>query len=193
MKCLIILAHPNPKSFNNAIVDIISESLLKNKHEVQTRDLYALNFDPVLTVQELASLNKGEIPPDIKKEQEYVEWADILIVVYPVWWANTPAILRGYADRILSLGFAYKVGENGVEGLLTDKKALLFSTMGAPKVAYEKTGIFDSMAIVIDQEIFKYCGMKVIDHKYFGSVTTASDEERKQMLNEIKETVGGIS
>lgn len=190
MKHLIIYAHPNPKSFNNAILEVLSKTLKEKGHEVTVRDLYAMDFNPVLGVSDFELLNKNMVADDIKVEQAHVGWADVIIFIYPVWWNSMPAIARGYVDRVFSLGFAYSKDN---KGLLPDKKVLAISTLGAPLDVYEKTGLVSSMQKTIDGSLADFCGMEFVEHKYFGSVPNVSDEDRKNMLEEVKQIAERIS
>jgi NAD(P)H dehydrogenase (quinone) len=181
-----VYAHPNPKSFNHAILETISEELRKKKREFTVRDLYKIGFDPVLSARDLSAIENGVIPKDIKREQNYITKADTLIFIFPIWWSAMPAMLKGYIDRVFSLKFAYDITETEVVGLLKGKKVFLVSTTGASKEDYEKMGAFKMMNMAMDMAIFQFSGMKVIGHKYFSSVPYVSQQERKKMLKELK-------
>lgn len=186
MKHLIIYSHPNPASFNHAIYETLVRVLKEKGQSVRTRDLYALHFDPVLRGDELAALQEnGSVSRDVAMEQEHVRWADQFTLIYPVWWSRMPAITCGYLDRVFCKGFAYDYGPEGLKQLLPGKKIYLFSTMGAPLEAVHASGALPAMNKLVDQETFQFCGIEVVGHKYFGAVPTASDEERKKMLEEI--------
>lgn len=186
MKYLIIIAHPNPKSFNNAIKEEVTKYLDAQKHEYVIRDLYELQFDPVLKASDFEKMQSGNTPNDIKKEQDYILWADSLIFIHPIWWQGTPAILKGYIDRVLSYGFAYKYGPNGPEGLLSNKKAYVISTAGNPDNVMEQLGLYKAMNTTIDTLTLEFCGIKVLKHHYFAAVPSVSDAIRKQYLEEVK-------
>jgi len=185
MRHLIVYAHPNPASFNFSIRETMVGVLKQKGQAVRVRDLYALHYDPVLQGDELEGLQQGRTSRDTAIEQEHVRWADVLTFIYPVWWAGMPAIARGYIDRVFSKGFAYDYGAEGLKGLLSGKKVQIINTMGAPLAAYETSGIFKSMEQLTDQETFRFCGMEVIGHQYFGSVPTVTQEERIKMLEEV--------
>ncbi len=189
MKYLIIYAHPNPASFNHAILGTISEELKNNNKDFTVRDLYNIHFNPILKTEDLLALQNGAVPQDIKTEQDYIRSADTLIFVFPIWWSSMPAILKGYIDRVFSLKFAYDITPDGVVGLLNGKKAFLVSTTGASKEEYEKMGAFQMMTLSMDGAIFQFSGMEVIGHKYFSSVPSVSNDDRKQMLEELKKLV----
>lgn len=186
MKYLIIYAHPNPASFNHAILETISTELKKNKKAFKVRDLYKLKFNPILKAQELT----GSLPQEIKKEQNYIRSADTLIFIFPIWWSSMPAMLKGYIDRVFSFQFAYDIMPDGTAvGLLQGKKVFLISTTGASKEEYEKMGAFKMMTMSMDGAIFQFAGMEVIGHKYLSSVPSVSAKERKNMLKEVRELV----
>ncbi len=186
MKYLIIYTHPNPKSFNHAILETMSEEFKKQKKEFRVRDLYKMAFNPALSIKDLSVMQNGAVPDDIKKEQNYIRRADILVFLYPIWWSAMPAMLKGYIDRVFSLKFAYDITEDGVVGLLKGKKAFIVSTTGASKEDYEKMGAFKMMKMSMDMAIFEFSGMEVIGHKYFSSVPYVSQQDRKKMLKELK-------
>ena len=185
MKHLIVYAHPNPASFNHAIKEMLVRVLKEKGQEVRTRDLYALGFDPVLKAGDFEELLAGKVPADIAAEQEHIRWAEQLTFLYPVWWGRMPSITMGYLDRVFSKGFAYDYGPTGPVGLLPEKKAYAFSTMGAPLAIAESSGGIKSMEQIIDNETFRFCGMEMVGHKYFGSVPTVTVEERRKMLDEV--------
>lgn len=185
MKHLIVYAHPNPASFNHAIKETLVRVLKDRGHEVRVRDLYATHFDPVLKADDFEALLAGKVSRDIAIEQDHVRWAEQITFLYPIWWGRMPSILGGYIDRVFSKGFAYDYAATGPVGLLPGKKAYAVSTLGAPLAFAESSGGIKSMEQIIDHETFRFCGMDLVGHKYFGSVPTVSDEERKKMLEEV--------
>ncbi len=84
MKHLIVYAHPNPESLNHAILDTTVNTLKKNGHEVVVRDLYALDFQPVLKPEDTEAMKAGQTPNDIKTEQEFISEADAITFIYPI-------------------------------------------------------------------------------------------------------------
>lgn len=114
MKHLIIFTHPNNQtSFNQAILEQTVKTGQKLGVETRVRDLYALDFNPILSWEELQAAQQKITPAEIRYEQELIDQSDLITLIYPLWWMGFPAILKGYLDRILSHGVAYKT-ENGV-------------------------------------------------------------------------------
>jgi len=188
-KYVIVYAHPNPHSFNHAILTEIESALKRQGKDYLLRDLNALPFHPVLTAADLISLVQGRIPPEILAEQEFIARADTIIFVHPIWWFNMPAILKGYIDRVFSRGFAYDVVEGNPVGLLTDKKVMLFNTTGGSQENYLKFGYDIAIKTAIDQGVFEFCGMTIAMHKMFYAVPSVDMRRREAMLSEIRDIV----
>ena len=189
MNHLVVFAHPNPKSFCKGIVDSIEKASKEKGDNVTVRNLYEIGFDPLLKPTDFEALQSGNIPEDIKTEQDHIKWADVITFVYPVWWAGLPAILKGYVDRVLSYGFGYEYVDGAPKGLLTGNRALLLCTTGSPNEIYAENGMHNSMEQTTDIGIFNFCGVKVIGHRFFGAVPYVSDETRKDYLKEVENII----
>lgn len=190
MKSLIVYAHPNPESFNHAVLNVVEEELGKGGNTVVVRDLYAGGWDPVLKGPDFQAISQGKVLPDVEKEQSFIRNAELLVFVFPVWWFSMPAILKGYVDRVFSLGFAYRYADGVPEGLLKDKKVLVFTTTGGDQPTYRNGGFLDALTKTQDTGIFGFCGMKVLEHKFLFGVPSVSQERRVEMLEEVRQAVG---
>lgn len=159
MKHLVVYAHPNPESLNHSILETAVHALKKNGHEVVVRDLYALDFQPVLKPEDTAAMKAGNTPNDIKTEQEFITDADVITFIYPIWWTGLPAILKGYVDRVFAFGFAYSAGEEGIIKLLKGKKGFIINTHGTPNEVYDKVGMTAGLKVTSDIGIFDFTGI----------------------------------
>ena len=187
---LIIYAHPKtPKSFNQDLLQTLTSHLESQNHEIKIRDLYAQHFQSHLTTDDLIALHSNTTPMDIQEEQNYIIWANTIIFIYPIWWASAPAIMKGYFDRILAYGFAYKIENGQTKGLLTDKKAIIINSTGTPYDTYERLGFYRAMQFLTDTGIFEFCGFKKISHLFYGGTPTATqDTIQTYIINAIKIT-----
>jgi NAD(P)H dehydrogenase (quinone) len=192
MNHLAILGHPNQASFNRAILDSYVAALNGQGHDVRVRNLYALNFSPVLTANDLVGAAAGRVADDVRIEQEHVAWANVVTFIFPLWWGGMPAILKGYVDRVFTEGFAYTFDEKGLNRRLTDKKAVTITTLGDTMENYRRQGFFDAMNKIMDGIMFDFSGIEPIEHRYFGSVPSATSDERKQMLEEVEALARGL-
>ncbi len=192
MKALVLYAHPNPKSFNAAILEAIKEELDKEKAVIRVKDLYAMNWNPVLSAADFQQILSGQIPEDIAKEQADVAWADLLIVVCPIWWHTLPAILKGYIDRVMCQGFAYQYTETGPVGLLEGKRAAIITTSGADENTAKQSGMMESIKGSIVNGIFGFCGFEDARYINFYAVPQVTDAERKRMLDEVRDFIRNL-
>lgn len=166
MKHLIIYAHPNPESFNQAVLLKVLEG--SKGHDVIVRDLNAENFPPVLRWQECINTFSQEYAHDVKAEQTYWNEADLITFVYPLWWMGFPAILKGYLDRVLTHGFAYQTGKGQTIGLLKGKKIQQFVTMGNTNEKYEEKGFLQSLDHTLGNGLFNFCGVENVQMHFLG-------------------------
>lgn len=185
MRYLVVCAHPDPNSFNRALLGAVEERLKETGRRYDVRDLYALGFDPVLARDELASVGAKDAPDDAERERKYVAEADALIFIYPVWWFGMPAIMKGYIDRVLSEGFAFAYEGGRLRGLLEGKKVFIINTTGAAREVLDRMGYLDAMMKTTDTGIFEFCGMEVVAHRYFFAVPGAGEAARLIMLEEV--------
>lgn len=186
MNTLIIYGHPNPKSFNHAILEKAKEVLEKKGDTVTVRDLYAINFDPILKPNDFITFSQGKMPEDIAKEQDFIKKADRFIFIFPIWWGSMPAILKGYFDRVFAHGFAYQYEADGsATPLLADKTAVIINTTGGPKEWYEAS-LKKGLDITVDQTTFGFCGIKVDKHLYYYSIPSSTEERRKEILKSLE-------
>ncbi len=137
MRALVLYCHPNPASFTAAVRDRVLERLAAAGAEVRLRDLCAEDFDPRLSVGELAVYEDCDANcRGIEAEVADLAWCDTLIFVYPTWWSGLPATLKGWLDRVLVPGVAFHMPDaNGdIRPALTHVTRLgVFTTCGASR------------------------------------------------------------
>jgi NAD(P)H dehydrogenase (quinone) len=186
MKNLIIYAHPNSGSLNHFFKQTILETLQESGEEIEVRDLYEINFNPVLSLNDMNGQRMGMVAPEIQTEQDFITWADRIIFVYPIWWTGMPAIMKGYIDRVFSYGFAYRYDSGVQKGLLTGKKTIIINSHGKSNAEYEASGMDKALALTSDTGIFTYCGLDIQAHYYFDKADRASDENIEEWKNQIQ-------
>ncbi len=184
MNTLIVYTHPNPASFNHAILENVSAGLKKAGHEVRVKDLYKDHFDPVLHAEDLANLQQGDIPERIKKEQEDLLWAEGLVFIYPLWWFDRPAMLKGWFDLVLTNGLAFEYSDKGVRGLLKHKKALVIITAGGSKQYFVESDALELIHRPVTDGTLSFCGINNVSHRIYYDVANLSDDERMDILAE---------
>lgn len=194
MKISVILAHPDENSFNHAIAETAVAELRGNGHDVNFHDLYKEDFDPRIPKEELQS--KAILPKEIEMHCAEISSADGIVIVHPNWWGQPPAVLKGWIDRVIRPGVAYKFLENdggeGVPvGLLKAKAAIVFNTSNTLEEREDKV-FGDPLELIWKKCIFELCGVSNFHREIFRVIVTSSVEERKSWLAEVGKTVNKI-
>ncbi|CAG5002620.1 Glutathione-regulated potassium-efflux system ancillary protein KefF [Dyadobacter sp. CECT 9275] len=185
MKHLIIYAHPNIGSLNHHLMQTVIESLQTENHEIEVRDLYQFNFNPVLSQEDMNGQRLGTVADDVKVEQDYISWADHLTFIYPIWWTGMPAIMKGYIDRVFSYGFAYRYDQGIQKGLLTGKLTTIINTQGKSNAEYESIGMDKALSLTSDKGIFSYCGLTINRHFFFDKADRPTPESKANWTNQV--------
>ncbi|PEZ02249.1 NADPH dehydrogenase [Bacillus sp. AFS018417] len=186
MNILIVYAHPNPSSFNAAILKHVEQGLQKTNHSVTVLDLYKEQFNPVLTFNETKKRRDLVHEEETRKYRELVAEADYFIFIYPVWWWSMPAILKGFIDRVFVSGFAYKYEGIMPKGLLTGKQAWVIYSLDSP-LWYVALLYRSAEWIVMKKGILYFCGIRNIKRSVFQSVKNSKQEKREKWLQKIYE------
>jgi NAD(P)H dehydrogenase (quinone) len=201
MKFFIVHAHPEPNSFNGALTNYATEVLKKAGHEVIISDLYAMQFNPVSDrcnftsqknpdvykqqVEELYATEVDGFAPDIKAEMEKLDWCDVLIFQFPLWWFGLPAILKGWVDRVFAMGRIYCGGKWYDNGVFKGKRAMLSLTTGGTLSMYTEVGIngdLNTILYPINHGILRFVGFDVLPPFVVWGVNRISDERRQKYL-----------
>ena len=181
---LVILGHPRTESLCGALADAYCEGARAAGVVLKRLDLSTLDFDPHVHTP---SPNDQPLEADLVTAQSLVSWADHLVFVYPTWWGTTPALLKGFLDRIITPGFAFNKceGGTGYEGLLQGRSAQLITTMDTPplvhRLLYRQPGR-NAMA----RATLGFCGIRPVRSLVFGSVRFSSEEQRETWLERAR-------
>ena len=141
------------------------------------------------TDKDLMKLINSQKPKDVLVQQKKVSEADVLVFITQVFWMHFPALVKGWMERVLTYGFAYKLNEKGWRGdpdgripLLNIKKAIIMHPTFFNEQVYREKGFKTSMEKIIDDWSLRYPGIENVDHIYFHSILSVSDEMRKKYL-----------
>lgn len=186
MKTTIILAHPWHGSFNKAIMDTTVEQFKKMEKEYQIIDLNKENFDPVLREEELSLYSKGEFKDDlVKKYQMMLKDSDELVFIFPIWWFDLPAILKGFIDKVMLKNYAYIEGKYGLKGLLTNIKVTTVITTSEVPTWYLKYLVGNPIKRSFIQGTLKGIGIKNVKWLNSSYTTSGTDKRKKSFLNKV--------
>lgn len=201
MNVLVVYWHPEPQSFNGAMFRRAVESLEAAGHNVKTSDLNEMAFNPVSgrhnftsehdkqffkqQLEEMHATEVGGFARDIEAELNKLEWSDLVIFQFPLWWFGLPAMLKGWVDRVFAMGKVYGGGRFYEDGVFKGKKAMLSVTMGGPEDLYVKggwNGDLDAILRPIHRGILEFTGFSVLaPQKVFGPARMTQQERETEL------------
>ncbi|XP_062277574.1 NAD(P)H dehydrogenase [quinone] 1-like, partial [Scomber scombrus] len=211
-KVLIVYAHQSACSFSAAAKDAAMEALTAQGCTVEVSDLYALKFKATATAEDIIGEIKnaehfryaeetklaweaGKLSADITEEQRKLTEADLIIFQFPMYWFTVPAIMKGWFDRVLTLGFAYSQEKRYTEGIFKDKKAMLSFTTGSHESMFSANGINGDMNVTLwplQNGIMHYCGFQVLAPQIFWAPSHIPTEARSTVLKAWRTRLQGL-
>lgn len=182
MRIFILLAHPRAKSFCGGLADAYEAAARTAGHEVRRQNLGDLAFDPKLADTDLAQA----LEPDLVAAQDSIAWCQHWVIVYPVWWGAVPGLFKGYLDRVLAPGFAYRPHENDPfwDKLLPGRSAHVITTSDAPAL-WLRFKYWNSDINMMRAAVLNYCGIAPVRLTRVDRVKFLSADQRDAALKRI--------
>ena len=135
-RVLVLNGHPDPahRGLCQALADAYADGARDAGHDVRRLDVATLDF---ALLRSQASFETEAPPPAIAAAQQQILWADHLVVVFPLWLGDMPALLKGFLEQALRPGFAFTYRPRGFPVMhLKGKSARVIVTMGMPALVY---------------------------------------------------------
>lgn len=133
MRVLIVLGHPRSDSLCGALAAAYHDGAREAGCAVELLRLSELDFEQDVIVP---FPTRQQLEPDLVRARDLIHWAEHLVFVYPNWWGTMPARLKGFLDRVLLPGFAFREQDGNYYGLLAPRTAELVSTRDVPSLVY---------------------------------------------------------
>ncbi|OZC41629.1 NADPH:quinone reductase [Rhodococcus sp. WWJCD1] len=216
MNILWVYAHPEARSLNGSLRDAALKRLRADGHTVEQSDLYAMQWNPVVTAEDYAhdpterfqvatasstALAAGTLAPDIVAEQQKLLRADAVVLQFPLWWFSMPAIMKGWVDRVFVEGFGYGIrASDGStrrygDGMLAGQRAMVVVTMGGSEHTVSPRGIngdLDEMLYPIQHGILFYTGMSVLPPVLVASADRMAESDYAAAESELLQRVKSL-
>ncbi len=211
MNVFIVHAHPEPRSFCAAMCGTALEHLRAAGHQVLLSDLYAIGFNPVASsadfgqrrnpgylvyaLEQRHGQESGTLAPDVRAEIDKLLWCDLLILNFPVFWFSTPAMLKGWIDRVLVSGLTYGGKRFYDRGGLAGKRAMISITLGGQPHMFGPGGIhgpLDDMLRHLLRGTLAYTGLAVLPPFVAWHVPYIDQDARGAILQHLRERLAGL-
>jgi NAD(P)H dehydrogenase (quinone) len=212
MKILIVFAHPEPRSFNGALLECARSHLAQAGHDVRISDLYATQFQPSAGPADYVERSNPEVyeyraemkhaltgsgyVPQIAREQEKLLWCDMLVLQFPMWWFGPPAILKGWIDRVMTYGFAYTPAQRFEDGLLKGRRAMISVTTGAHANVFAPDGMDGDIHRIlwpIQNGVLRYVGFDVLPPFISHGIGLIDEKARVDLLAAFRARLDRLS
>ncbi|MGD8191763.1 NAD(P)H-dependent oxidoreductase [Brevibacillus ginsengisoli] len=192
MRVCIIFAQAGNDSFNHLILNKVTDTCDKMGVDYTVRNLYQMNFNPVFSPPDMQNVESGQVSADIEEEQQVIIEADTLVMIYPVWWWSQPAILKGWIDRVFTNNFAFRYEAKGPVGLLTNKKAIVFTTTRESDAEMKQEGFDQVLKKQIADGVLTFSGFSPVLYRNFAKVPYLDNNGRQQVLDQVEKTIKGM-
>ena len=214
MHALVVTAHPSPRSLTAELARVACSALEGSGHDVETSDLYAMGWDPAVRLEDYGdapdetvsarsrqAYDAGELAPEIVAEQDKVRRADLVVLLFPMWWHGMPAMLKGWFDRVFVNGFGFglqddaglprKYGDGGLVG----RRVLAVITAGDRAESFEPRGLNGDL-----EELFFpflhgtawYAGMEPLSPHLVSGVDRPGWDRFDQEVERLRERIAGL-
>ena len=201
MNVFVVHWHPEPRSFCTAMFRMACDTAVGAGHAVETSDLNQMRFDPIsgrknfattkdpdylnLQIEEMYASENGGFSDEIEFEIRKIEWCDLMIWQFPLWWFGLPASLKGWVDRVFAKGRTYGGGQRYESGVFRGKRALLSLTTGGAEGAYREGGYngdIDGILRPIQRGILQFVGFEALAPHIVYEPARLTEDQRKNAL-----------
>lgn len=186
---LIVYCHPYEMSLSAAVLTAVEAGLDRAGRSFEVCDLYADGFDPVLRAPDLVLYGEGGTNDElVRRYQGQLSRARRLVLVAPVWWNDIPAMLKGWIDKVMLVGFSWEATGHGLSGTLGSiiESVDVFTSSAEPTerlcAAFEAT-LMDGT--------FAQLGIEHRAWHNFGGIDQSTPEDRKGWLAEVERIAAG--
>jgi NAD(P)H dehydrogenase (quinone) len=193
---LLVLAHPDPHSFNHACAAAAIAGLEGAGHSVDTIDLCAEHFTAAMTLTERLAYDTDQpiVDPQVADHAARLKRCDALVFVYPTWWSGLPAVLKGWLERVMVPGVSFEfdpVSGKVRPALQHVRRIVGISTYGSPRRNVRL--INDNGRRIITRALRLNCGWRART-TWLGlyAIDTATDADRRAFLNRVESTLAGL-
>lgn len=169
-RVLIVIGHPDPSPsrFCRALAAAYRDGALDAGHEVREIDIAGMEV-PLLRSK--AMFEHGEIPPVIARAQEDILWAQHLMIIYPLWLGDVPALFKGFLEQVFRPGFAFTgdTSKGKWKKRLAGRTAHLAVTMGMPSIFYRVVYRAHSVKS-LRENVLAFVGIRTVQTSLIGMV-----------------------
>lgn len=180
---LVINGHPDKQSYNYVLSEAYINGASKTGVSLTQLNLADLSFNPNL---QFGYRKRTQLEPDLLDAIEKIKNADHIVWVYPMWWFGSPAIMKGFIDRVFLPGimFDYVEGKAMPKKLLKGKSARIIITADTPRW-YDFLFLKSPAINQFKKGTLEFCGISPVKVTYLASMKDSSSEQRIKWIEKV--------
>jgi putative NADPH-quinone reductase len=196
MKTLIIYYHPYEGSYCHSILGAVKTGLKKGGHACKVIDLDIDGFDPVMRGKDLKAFGEAgrgedilttDVDPIVLRYKKRLEWAERIVMIFPIWWMTMPAMMKGFIDKVIFPGVAYDMEGGRLKSRLKNlRQVTVISTMNTPADIYRDM-FGNSLEGSLIKGTFNQIGIHDVEWISLNMVKQSGQEVRKMWLEELED------
>ena len=196
MKTLIVFNHPYDGSYCNAILESVQEGLKLGGHKCKLIHLDKDGFDPVMRGKDLmAFVQAGKVgeealrvvDPIVMQYKKKLEWAEHLVMIFPIWWMSMPAMMKGFVDKVIFPSVAYNMDGGRLKSrLLALRQGTVITTMNTQADVYREM-FNNSVEGSLIKGTFNQIGIHDVRWISLNKVKQSGDEKRREWLDDLRD------
>ena len=177
---LIILGHPDAtdRHYCHAIAEAYELGAAQAGHEIRVLDIAQSEVTFLRSKKEWES---DVLPDYVRDAQAAIKAADHLVMIYPLWMGDMPALLKAWIEQVFRKGFAFEMDGHSWRAALKGKSARVIVTMGMPGIFYRWFFLAHSLRS-LDRNILKFSGIRPVRWSIVGNIEDPTGKRQKQFL-----------
>jgi len=186
-RILLIVGHPDPKGGHlcQALAQAYADGAAEAGHALRRIDVAQFDFPLLRSADEW---ERGALPATLKPAQDDIEWAQHMVLFFPLWLGDMPALLKGFLEQVARPGFAFHDDGNGGFGKkgLSGRSARVVVTMGMPALVYRYYFRAHSLRS-LERNVLGFVGIAPVHETLIGGVDGLGAEGTQRWLDKLRQ------
>ena len=185
-RILLIVGHPDPKGGHlcQALAQAYADGAAEAAHALRRIDVAQFDFPLLRSADEW---ERGALPATLKPAQDDIEWAQHMVLFFPLWLGDMPALLKGFLEQVARPGFAFHDDGNGGFGKkgLSGRSARVVVTMGMPALVYRYYFRAHSLRS-LERNVLGFVGIAPVHETLIGMVDRMQANECERWFTRLR-------
>lgn len=185
-RILLIQGHPDAsqRHFGHALEEVYARGAIAGGHEIRKINVATIDF-PCLRSQH--EWEHAPVPVALEPAQHAIKWAEHIVLFFPLWLGDMPALLKGFLEQVARPGFAFsREGTNPLANKgLTGRTARVVVTMGMPALVYRWYFRAHSMRS-LERNILGFVGIAPVNETLIGMIANMQPEKASKWLKKME-------